>query len=423
MREKSPYEGTYDRTGMVCLADVKAVNNQARSLTVKTRDDLHLYNVRVIHGMWHPGGDEQVSLPRVGTTGVVIFLGSEPYWIGASPIDMADGELQRANLEKIDAGDWIIKTIGKNKIIVRSAGTIEIQSTDMCRTFWIPSQNLINSVCQNFELETSGGSLKWRVDNKTEETNLRLKAWNSLTPDNGITLDIGTIPEINKEESSENIKPFDVSDLVLDFKQGTLDENLEFTPRSLRMSIKKDGSFYFDIGPGKFSLTVAAETGDVQFETKGNVTGLVKKDVNLTVEGKVTATVKKDMTLNADASVIANVKKDLTATVTGKASLNAKGGASIQTDGNAEVTAKGNITATASGDATVSANGKATLNGKGGTDVGSGAAPTNVNGAVVNLGGGGLPVARLSDQAIGIGNDSGPVVSMFISGSPKVTSG
>ena len=56
------------------------------------------------------------------------------------------------------------------------------------------------------------------------------------------------------------------------------------------------------------------------------------------------------------------------------------------------------------------------------TDVG-GSSITNVNGSIVNLGGGGMAVARFGDKAIGTGNLGGPVVSIIIQGSPKVTCG
>jgi hypothetical protein len=423
MKENSPYTGQYDRSGWATIARVYSVEPQSRTVRVRTRDDdLDIRICKVLHGFWHPEGDEQVSLPRVGTYGVVLFVGPDAFWVGATGIDMSDGQLQRKNFEKLSSGDWAVKTIGKNKIIVRSGGTIEVQSGDVCRTFWIPSQNLINSVCQNWELETAGGHIKWKLDKKAGTTNLQLKAWNSVAPDNGITVDIGTVPETNKEESEEVIQPLDPADLIFDFKQGTLNEKLQFTKRSLRMSVKKDGSIYFDIGPGKFTLKVDAETGDVNFETKGKVNATIKDDVTLNVDGAVTATVKKDITLNADSKVTANIKSDMSAVISGKANISAKGGATIQTDGNAEITAKGNVVATASGNATVSANGKATISGKGGTEVGTGASPTMVQGATVGLGGGGLPVSRLSDQTIGTGNMGGPVVAIAIAGSPKVTS-
>lgn len=66
---------------------------------------------------------------------------------------------------------------------------------------------------------------------------------------------------------------------------------------------------------------------------------------------------------------------------------------------------------------------KAEIAGQALTVVGSGASITQVNGSLVLLGGlGGLPVARVGDQVIGIGNLGIPVISTIILGSFKVLS-
>lgn len=70
----------------------------------------------------------------------------------------------------------------------------------------------------------------------------------------------------------------------------------------------------------------------------------------------------------------------------------------------------------------VNSTGQAKVIGEGGTDVGSPSSVTNVDGATVNLGGGGAPVARLGDTTVGIGVFGVPVTSTIISGSGKVTS-
>ena len=77
----------------------------------------------------------------------------------------------------------------------------------------------------------------------------------------------------------------------------------------------------------------------------------------------------------------------------------------------------------ATGDVSIKSDAKASLEGTSGTDVGSAASETNINGQIVNLAGGGLPVARVGDQVIGVGNLGAPVISSIVQGSPLVTSG
>ena len=99
------------------------------------------------------------------------------------------------------------------------------------------------------------------------------------------------------------------------------------------------------------------------------------------------------------------------------------GNSTINIGGNKTENITGNQTQNITGNQTLSATGTMTVEGVGGTNLGSGASPTNVLGVIVNLAGGGAPVARLGDMAIGTGNAGAPVVSNIAQGSPKVTSG
>lgn len=71
----------------------------------------------------------------------------------------------------------------------------------------------------------------------------------------------------------------------------------------------------------------------------------------------------------------------------------------------------------------VTASGAVNIKGDGGANVGSGSAPTNVDGQIVNLAGGGSPVALVGSLCVGTGNLGSPVISTVLQGSPKVTSG
>jgi hypothetical protein len=104
------------------------------------------------------------------------------------------------------------------------------------------------------------------------------------------------------------------------------------------------------------------------------------------------------------------------------------GGVDINVEGSVNVNAE-NINVSALGDALVEATNamiEAAQNlsaaGLAITDLGSNSGITNVLGLLVNLGGGGLPVARIGDLVVGVGNLGIPVVSNIVQGSVKVTS-
>jgi hypothetical protein len=96
-----------------------------------------------------------------------------------------------------------------------------------------------------------------------------------------------------------------------------------------------------------------------------------------------------------------------------KTNMESAADTSIKSGGKADIKATGEMM--------VSSDAKATFKGTAGTDVGTSAAPTKVDGATVMLAGGAKPVATLGCKAIGVGNLGAPVVSTIIQGSPKVS--
>jgi hypothetical protein len=91
------------------------------------------------------------------------------------------------------------------------------------------------------------------------------------------------------------------------------------------------------------------------------------------------------------------------------------------TSGGVQMKAVDKLSMQSTGDAEMKSDAKVIIEGTGGTDVGSSASPTNINGTTVALAGGGLPVAKLGSKAIGTGNYGAPVVSTIVDGSTKVT--
>lgn len=142
-------------------------------------------------------------------------------------------------------------------------------------------------------------------------------------------------------------------------------------------------------------------------------------------------------TWDKDGNEIKNIVKNLLETIKGEVKREITGQvmevfkAEVKREYGAKVSEKykndlvqdiqGGLTVKSKKDLMFDANGKATIKGKGGTDVGSGASATNVMGSQVNLGGGGLPVAKVGSQCIGVGNAGAPVVSNIVDGSATVT--
>lgn len=212
MREKSPWEGSQDQrlSGVACIGRIASVDATARTCRVQTvgtpgvSDDMDLRDVKILHNAWHAQGDEETFIPRAGSYCIIIFANSQPYIIGYVPIAFEDGSAipgAADNEENLQTGDKTIATIAGNRLTLRAGGAVTLESTKNCRTYWIPSKNLMNSVCENYELEVNGGYFFWdTADDETDldegATRYDLFVWdNVLNPTKAARIQMGTAEE------------------------------------------------------------------------------------------------------------------------------------------------------------------------------------------------------------------------------------
>lgn len=235
-KDRSIFEGGgHERTGQLCIGRVVSVDADTRTCRVKTvgvpgiTDDLDLQNVKLMQAMWHPEGDEDVALPRIGSYAIVSFIAGEAVVLGYYRLSATLEKGSRSSDESLTAGDRLLRTVAGNFLMLRSGGTVQIESTKGCRTYWIPSRNLINSVCQNYELETDGGHISWTNVGTTPEdgdpTNYDFTAWDGLSPFSAIREQRGTT------ETGELYK----------LEAGELDEDLNLTLPAVTKTITYDG--------------------------------------------------------------------------------------------------------------------------------------------------------------------------------------
>jgi hypothetical protein len=192
---------------LTCLGWIQSVDVTRRICTVQTigtpgqTDNLLLDDVKILHNAWHPQGDEETYIPRVNSYCVILFVNAQPFIVGYVPFEFDDGNAApnaSKNQEELQPGDKTIATIAGNRVTLRSGGAITVESTSRCNTYWIPTKNLITSVCDNLKVETSGGRLLWT--NPDEETDLpegasRLDVFaidNYKTPQKAVRVQMGT---------------------------------------------------------------------------------------------------------------------------------------------------------------------------------------------------------------------------------------
>ncbi|NBO09810.1 MAG: hypothetical protein EBV30_10845, partial [Actinobacteria bacterium] len=429
--EKSPYEGTLDQklAGQNCLGTIVSVDAEARTCRVKTiglkhrTDDLDLFNVQWISLTASTNGDgaEDTSIPVPGQMGVVTFINNQPYIMGYyRPVVVPEDANTKAKVKDpnqtsetlINTGDRIIKTLAGNKVILRSGGSVEIESNKLCRTYWIPARRRINTVCGTYELEVEGGFMYWSRDTETDKTTLRAFIYDALSPTNALDIQVGTPEDDSK---------------FLTMSLGAIDPTTFDVPLPVfNLAVTPAGDTDLTVGiKQQMSLSIAADTGNITLETTGSITQKVTGNVTQDIQGDISQTVKGNVTETVEGTITDTAKKAVTFATDDALKVSAKGDATVSSDGNvnvsgkggANVTSDGSVTISGKGGAKVSSNGSAELSGKGGTDVGSGSSMTNIKGTMVNLAGGGMPVALVGGQVIGVGNLGAPVVSNIVQGS------
>jgi hypothetical protein len=278
-RETSPYEGTLDTlNGKFCLGrvySVDAASGTARIRTLGNRrdstDDRDLTNAKLLCLSWHGEGDYGIVIPRIGAYVIVGFLNSEAIILGSYPLSNTEGGGGRDNHEALLAGDFCYTSVSGSKLIIRAAGTVEVESTAGCRTWYLPTEDTISTLCQNYELDTAGGYAYWNVDKDSGATVFQMKAYESSTPTHAVDIQYGGTD----------------TGAMISLQVGAVDENLDIPTPALDIQVQSDGSTTVNVGPGKVTITIGA-SGTLSIMTESNALFDVGGDASFSVSGDAT---------------------------------------------------------------------------------------------------------------------------------------
>jgi len=303
MKEKSPYEGTHDQrlAGQTCLGVITSVDAARRRCRIKTigmkgrTNDLDLGDVQFLLTTSHKDGDEETFLPRIGAMAIVTFVNSEPFVIGYYQQIGESGPAGAIEKEPLRSGDKVIKTKAGNKFIMRSGGSIELESTKQCRTYWLPSDNKMNTVVQNFELETGGGFMHWLQNEDDDSTQLLFRCYDFSGGSNN-TVEIATGSNTDGSVLSIDVGP-------------SADDN-SISEKKFHMDVKPDGTTTVVVN-SKCTLTIDP-SGNVSLDTKGMITAKATGDVSVTTDGNATLTTTGSTTVKSKGDIVLDTTASMT---------------------------------------------------------------------------------------------------------------
>lgn len=212
---------------------------------------LHYSNGEGIYTVPEVGALCWVCLPSMGRADAAFVLGYGACWD-------EEEESFRNGRQNLNPGDIMMSTRDENFIILRRGGVVQIGSTPICQTMFIPIQNVMKQFCESYELATFGGELLWTTDRDDKTTD----------GDAPTTLTLNV-----KNKANE---PAQAAQLVIG--SHAADDTL-----TLSLKINESGA------------------SDAE----------VKIELNMTKEGDVNWTVQKDWTLRAESNISMSAGGDI----------------------------------------------------------------------------------------------------------------
>jgi hypothetical protein len=218
--------------------------------------------------------------PEVGTTAICVTTSEDKSFILAfMGVDEEGSYL--CGRPQGNPGDIFITGRDDNFLAVRRGGIIQIGSTPIAQTVYIPTRNIIQNFCENFGLYSIAGEMTFNVDRPEDSAEghskctYTLKA-NEYADDKSSIADLQLGSQegnlifslITRDSGGGSIKIKLTGD-----KEGNLNISLE---KTLSMNVRGD---IIMTAEGKFS---AATKGNIEFDSKGDIK---MKGVNFSVKG------------------------------------------------------------------------------------------------------------------------------------------
>lgn len=171
---------------------ILAVDKVRHTVTVQGEGNQEYTGIQTMPRTLGADGTGSFQSPEVNQ---IVFLctpssATTPFILGYSSLPLnpddenADPNDYRLNRPVLNDGDDMISSRDAGYVIMRKGGMVEVAASAMARTFWVPIENLIHSICENFLVETPGATLSmlardedetWGADRTPMEFQLGIK--------------------------------------------------------------------------------------------------------------------------------------------------------------------------------------------------------------------------------------------------------
>ncbi len=189
---------------------------------------------------------------------------------GGSPTDVS----YRGRRLSMIPGDILLAGRDENFVMLRRGGILQLGATDLAQRLYIPINNYIRDVCENYAMDTLGGNIKWSVERQE----------NDPSGDAPVSYVFNLGEYAQDRKASVSVRHFPTTSPadnryaweVVVAKDG-IDRNTgEFTSEKYTMSVAVDGTKMEMVG------------ADYSLEVTGNHTVAVTGDYSCTAQGTAT---------------------------------------------------------------------------------------------------------------------------------------
>ena len=299
---ESGYQGAVVETVRIVNVNIDAWSVDA----VGEYGNKRFFDIQVMTPYFHYlNGEGIYAMPEVGAL-AWLCKGSSGKWAEAfilgfkAPHD-EDSDGFRDGRSALNPGDIMMATRDENFIILRRGGVVQIGSTPICQTMYVPINNIIRHFCEKFEVNAFGGELLWETWRREESSDE----------------DIFTTFYLNVKEKASD--PAHVARL-------SIGSHGDGDPLRLQLTMYPDGT---DGAEFVADLQIDNE-GNVTWDSRFNYTIVAAKNFTVTTEEEsITLDSAKDFYAKSAEAMNLESSGDMMAASGGKAELSAAKGLTI----------------------------------------------------------------------------------------------
>lgn len=280
-------------------ATVTDVDRERWLVKVETKHSAKpVVDVQVLSPYLHwLGGEGYHTMPEVGAVCMLAFPNdnSPPFIMGfkgvpmpSSPPSQGSGDTEevtmRSRRPRLNPGDQAITTRDANFLILRRGGVVQIGSTPLAQTVYIPIRNYVKHFFENMAMHSPSGDMEWRIERVENDPSgdapcTFLFHFNEHAQDAKATVRARCFP-VGDGEDPKTVWDFAIASKSIDRDTGAVDSP------TYTLAIKLDGSKTEFLGANRH-VTI---DGDDLLEVHGKRT--VKTDDDHLIDAGGNATMK-----------------------------------------------------------------------------------------------------------------------------------